>query len=85
MKQIPTMPVPQLYENASALFLDIVGYPKQSVDQQAKLVSLLQAAVNLTQPAPMYAPEWLNHALNAFLQAEGAGSLSLDFVAQAFE
>ena len=40
------MPDPRLYENASVLFMDIVGYSKQPVDQQAKLIGLLQTAVN---------------------------------------
>ena len=36
----------RVYENASVLFMDIVSYSKQTVDQQAKLISLLQSAVN---------------------------------------
>jgi class 3 adenylate cyclase/tetratricopeptide (TPR) repeat protein len=40
------MPDPRLYENASVLFMDIVGFSKQPVDQQAKLINLLQSAVN---------------------------------------
>ncbi len=36
----------RVYENASVLFMDIVSYSKQTLDQQAKLISLLQAAVN---------------------------------------
>jgi class 3 adenylate cyclase len=40
------MPEPRVYENASVLFMDIVAYSKQTVDQQAKLISLLQTAVN---------------------------------------
>jgi hypothetical protein len=40
------MPEPRVYENASVLFMDIVSYSKQTVDQQAKLISLLQTAVN---------------------------------------
>ena len=40
------MPAPRVYENASVLFMDIVSYSKQTVDQQVKLISLLQSAVN---------------------------------------
>jgi hypothetical protein len=40
------MPDPRVYENASVLFIDIVSYSKQTVDQQAKLIGLLQTAVN---------------------------------------
>jgi hypothetical protein len=33
------------YEVASVLFMDIVSYSLQTVDRQAKLLSLLQSAV----------------------------------------
>jgi class 3 adenylate cyclase len=39
------MDEPRVYENASVLFMDIVSYSKQTVEQQAKLISLLQTTV----------------------------------------
>src|ERR1035441_3023744 len=42
-----TPPLPdRVSENAAVLFMDIVSYSKQTVDQQVKLISLLQSAVN---------------------------------------
>jgi class 3 adenylate cyclase len=39
------MDEPRVHENASVLFMDIVSYSKQTVEQQAKLISLLQTTV----------------------------------------